>query len=137
MSDKGPTKIVQNTPREKKKKLPFRQRSLEERKLKFEQLKTSFPEKLPVVAVKAKNCTLTVNDEFKFVVDKTILGNGFMTKIKGYQKLDDNQILFITVLGKNKKITLNLDANIGKVYDKHKQEDGFLYFEYSNLDSLG
>ena len=122
---------------EKENKKPaekFRSRPLEERKEKLEKLLSKNPNKVPIVFEKHKKSKLGGNDDAKFISTKNIKLGDLVKQLRDMWKLSDDTSLFFSC--QNKAI-LKPDALIGDLYDRCKEEDGYLYIQFREVETFG
>lgn len=106
-----------------KERVPF-----EKRKTEFERIKKKYPDRIPVIVEKSKIVDSTPNiDKQKFLVPKDLTVGQFVYVIRKRIKLDPEKALFIFV---NNTLPPN-SALVSQIYDKHKEDDGFLTIVYS------
>ena len=100
----------------------------------FEDLMQKNPNKIPVICEKAENCKIEGIKKTKYLLKKDLTIAQFSTLLKRKLQLDSSNALFLLARGKN---TLSSNDTIAQVYDKYKDEDGFLYIYYSNQEVWG
>ena len=104
----------------------FRERTVEERKKKYDKLTSKNPGKIPVVFEKHKNSKIMINNSEnpKFISSRNTSLKKVTKNLRNYWKLDKDCSLFFSC--DNQKI-LRSDILIGNLYDQYKEKDGFLY----------
>mmetsp|Transcript_23858 Transcript_23858/g.27046 ORF Transcript_23858/g.27046 Transcript_23858/m.27046 type:complete len:122 (+) Transcript_23858:127-492(+) len=112
-----------------KKEYPFDKRTTE-----AQRIKSKYPDRIPVICEKAPRSTLPDIDKKKYLVPNDLSVSQFMYIIRKRIKLPKEKSLMIFVNGNEliKGETLMNDA-----YQKYRDEDGFLYVVYADLNVLG
>lgn len=124
--------------------VPFKQaHSLQERLQQFKKVTDTHPNKIPVIVERAvfsagkRNTTaatsLPLIDKNKYLVPGDLTVSQFMHLIRKRIKLANDQALFIYVNGTLPAAT----AMFSSIYADHKDEDGFLYVQYTGESSFG
>jgi len=103
--------------------------SLENRKKQSRELLTKHPQKIPVVLEKDPKSNINEISKKKFLCPITQTISHFNAIIRGTAELDPTEALFLLVNGNNSIIG---DVTMGEIYEKNKDEDGFLYIVYSS-----
>jgi GABA(A) receptor-associated protein len=70
----------------------------------------------------------------KVVLDRRILGSNFFTMIRDQMKVEPEIAINFFINGRYK---LTGDQQMGAMYDRYKDEDGFLYIAYTEQASMG
>ena len=96
--------------------------SYEERLYQSTSIMKKYPDRIPVIIQKDKK--LKTPD-----IDK----NQLLFTIRNRIKLDKNQAIFLF----NENIVLKSSDSISYIYDQYKDEDGFLYINYSLENTFG
>ena len=113
----------------------FRNRPLEERKEKLEKLLTKNPNKIPIIFEKHKDSKLRIeNQDAKFISTKNIKLSEFTRQLRDMWKLKEDASVFFSC---GNKAILNQDSLIGDLYDQYKDEDGYLYIQYREVETFG
>ena len=103
--------------------------TLEKRKGQYEKIKSEYPEKVPIIIERAKNCTINKIIKTKYILTNTLTMAEFIKIIRGKLEIEPERALFFLVNGKN---TVSTNDSLGQIYDVYKdKEDGFLYMTYS------
>lgn len=103
----------------------FRNRPLEERKQKYEFLMQKNPHKVPIIFEKHPKSNFGLADQnVKFFTDWNVEFSKLLENVRQIWELNEKETLFFST-GNNQVI--NPSKAIGDVYDKFKDEDGFLY----------
>ncbi|XP_066290782.1 gamma-aminobutyric acid receptor-associated protein-like 2 [Branchiostoma lanceolatum] len=107
--------------------------SLEHRQAESEKIRRKYPDRIPVVVEKVPNSQIQDIDKKKFLVPTDITVAQFMWIIRKRIKLPSERAIFLFV----GKILPQSSANMGQIYNEHKDEDGFLYIAYSGENTFG
>jgi GABA(A) receptor-associated protein len=102
---------------------------LEKRRKQSEELLRKYPEKIPVILEKDPNCKISEIKKKKFLCPIRQSISHFNAIIRGIAELDPTEALFLLINGNNSIIG---DVTMGEIYEKNKDEDGFLYIVYSS-----
>ena len=94
---------------------------------------SKYPDRIPIIVERSKKCSFNDIDKSKYLVPKDMTMGQFTYIIRKRIKLDPSQTIFISVNG-----TLSSSTEIvSNVYDDKKDEDGFLYVNYTNENTFG
>jgi len=109
--------------------------SLESRKASSASIRTKHPDRIPVIVEKrARDQSLPEIDKKKFLVPADLTIGQFVYVIRKRIKLAPEQAIFLFVSGGTLPPSV---AALQSVYDKYKDEDGFLYMTYSGENTFG
>ena len=125
-------------------KYSYKQISLENRKLEFEQLSKIYKGKLPVIVEKNPNYPNIKNiKNKKLLYDKDNTISDIINMIKKNLELEqimNNKKLNFIVMETINYLSLSENDNVLEVYNKYKEEEGFLYlqyiYEYNQINDL-
>ena len=117
------------------------QLSLEERKRKAEELLLTYPERIPIIIEKDKTLLEKEQSEeykngkkipnttkTKFLVNRTDTVDNIILVVKNQLQISSEQAIFLLV---NSKYALSGNSLMSTVYEKYKDEDGFLYLTFA------
>tara|TARA_B100001063_G_scaffold229121_1_gene241073 strand:- start:3442 stop:3843 length:402 start_codon:yes stop_codon:yes gene_type:complete len=107
-------------------------RSYEDRKEESDRIREKYPTRIPVI-VEPYDHNVPMIDRKKFLVPDDLSFANFLYVIRKRIKLDPTKSLYLFVNGK----IMNTSIYLTSVYDKHKDEDGFLYVVYSAETTFG
>ena len=107
--------------------------SFEIRQEESQRIMNKYSHRTPVIVEKAKNCELDDIDKKKFLVPNDLTMSQFIYIIRKRIKIKPEQAIFLTV----NNCLPESNAQIIQVYNKHKDEDGFLYVVYSSENTFG
>lgn len=94
-----------------------------------------YPERIPVICEKSKNNNDNIPklDKSKYLVPIDLTIGQFMFVIRKRIKLSSEQAIFVFING----TIPSTNAEIYKIYESFKDEDGFLYVTYSGENTFG
>jgi len=99
----------------------------------FERIKNKYPNRIPIIVKKKKDSELPDIDKSKFLVQKDMIINQFIYIIRKKINLKPNEAIFVTI---NNQMCIS-NQSLSEIYDKHKNDDGFLYITYSSENTFG
>lgn len=109
-----------------KKEIP----DLKERQSEFERIINNHPNKIPVIVQPAKNSKNTLKiTQNKFLVPKMFTFHEFLFQVRKRLGLQSHESLYVVVAGYHFP---SLDRTMSSVYLDYKDEDGFLYVNFSS-----
>lgn len=111
--------------------------NLEKRKQMFRRCAQKYPTRIAIICEKASqagNDVPSMNSS-KFLVEKDSTVAQFMANLRTRMTLKPAQALFLFI-GSNNVIP-PCTARIEDLYEKNRDEDGFLYFVYSGENTFG
>lgn len=111
----------------------FSSKTYEEKKQESERIREKYPDRLPIIVKKDKNCILQDIDKEKYLVPKDMSLSQFMFVIRKRIHLDPATALFILINGN----LINGTKIMDNIFNEHKQEDGFLYVTYTSENTFG
>ena len=92
-----------------------------------------YPDRIPIIVCKDKNCSLLDIDKQKYLVPQDMNLGQFMYVIRKRIRLQPNEAFFVLV--KNSLMPSN--KSLQEVYESNKDTDGFLYIVYSSENTFG
>lgn len=107
--------------------------SYEERLYQSTSIMKKYPDRIPVIIQKDKKLKTPDIDKNKYLVPNELKINQLLFTIRNRIKLDKNQAIFLF----NENIVLKSSDSISYIYDQYKDEDGFLYINYSLENTFG
>ena len=87
---------------------------------------------IPVICEKDEKSKMKALIKTKYLIKKEITVDQFIGTLRRKLQLDSNDALFLLANCQNNKYAIVGTESIGNIYDKYKDEDGFLYIIYSN-----
>eukprot|EP00906_Rhabdomonas_costata_P008526 RCo012139 len=110
-----------------------KENSFEKRKAEAERMRAKYPERVPVICEKAPRSTVPDIDKKKYLVPSDLTVGQFAFVIRKRIHLPEHQALFVLV---NNSMPPQPDLMAG-VYERSKDDDGFLYVRYSGENTFG
>jgi len=107
--------------------------TFEERTVESQKIMAKYPERYPVIVEKTSSCKLRTINKNKFLVCKDMTMSQFVFLIRKRIQLDQSQSLFVLV---NNQVASG-NTPMGKIYNDHKDEDGFVYMVYTSENTFG
>ena len=108
--------------------------NLEKRIEKFNKVKTSTNDKIQIICEKDPKSDIIEMEKTKFLVNPEMNVSQFETLIRKKLKLNKESALFVVV---NDKHNIIVNLLFSEIYEKFKDEDGFLYIAYANEQIWG
>lgn len=104
-----------------------------ERKNRSEYILNKYQNKVPIIVERGDN---TVNDldNSNLILDKNITIGKLLYIIRNKIHVDQYDSIYLFI---EKGYIPNTNDNIGKIYDKHVDADGFLYITYCREQTFG
>jgi hypothetical protein len=106
--------------------------TFEERCAKYKILKTKYPTMIPII-VEHFNSDIKELPKNKFLISNKEVFSSLAIVIRKYINVSQSKAMFFYV---NNKI-INFNDTINDLYNKYKNEDGFLYVEYAYENTFG
>ena len=115
--------------------MSFKQKhAFEKRKDEAHRILQKYPERIPVICEKdPRSRDIPDIDRKKYLVPADLSIANFMYVIRKRIKLSSEQALFIFI----NETMPPISENMSLVYNKHEDEDGFLYITYSGENTFG
>lgn len=115
-------------------KLPFKKdHSLEYRKVESQKIRTKYPERVPVIVEKVANSDIKQIDKRKYLVPNEITVAQFMWIVRKRIDMPAEKAIFLFV----NKVIPSAAKSMGELYEEQKDDDGFLYIQYSGENTFG
>jgi len=106
-----------------------KENSLEFRKKECKKLFDRNPNIIPIICEKDKKCHLTQEpNKSKFLIPLYMSINQFRNILRNKLLLSNSQSLFLLINGKK---AVSDNCLVSELYNKYKDEDGFLYLTYT------
>uniref|UniRef100_A0A4W6EL04 Gamma-aminobutyric acid receptor-associated protein-like 2 n=1 Tax=Lates calcarifer TaxID=8187 RepID=A0A4W6EL04_LATCA len=106
----------------------FKHRCVESAKI-----RNKYPDRVPVIVEKVSGSQIVDIDKRKYLVPSDITVAQFMWIIRKRIQLPSEKAIFLFV----DKTVPQSSLTMGQLYDKEKDEDGFLYVAYSGENTFG
>lgn len=107
--------------------------TLEYRTAEANKIKTKYPDRVPVIVEKVPNSQVSQIDKRKYLVPNDITVAQFMWIIRKRINMPPEKALFLFC----NKVVPTSSVTMGEIYVEHKDEDGFLYIQYSGENTFG
>ena len=108
-------------------------KSFEDRLKESIKILEKYPDRIPIIVEKNKNCKINNIDKNKFLVPSNMVLTQFIYTIRKRIKLDSSEALFFFI---NDNVVTN-SSTILELYNIHKDKDGFLYIIYNSENTFG
>jgi GABA(A) receptor-associated protein len=106
---------------------------LEYRKSESAKVRERHPDRLPVICEKNETSNIADLDKNKFLVPSDLTVGQFVLVVRKRVMLEPEKAIFIFI---DNQVPPSA-AKMNDLYQKHKDEDGFLYVKYSAEPALG
>ena len=114
-------------------KYNYNNQIIEKRKSEAERIRQKYPDRVPVICEKADRSEIPDIDKKKYLVPADLTVGQFHYVIRKRIKLAPEKALFLFC---SNSIPPNA-ALMSTVYEEQKDEDGFLYIQYSGESTFG
>ena len=94
---------------------------------------TKYPDRIPIICEKSKKSDLVEIDKHKYLVPCDLTCSQFIYVIRKRLQLPSEKAIFIMINGTIPQST----CNIIELYEKYKDDDGFLYINYTSENVFG
>lgn len=111
-----------------KTRVPFDQRQSE-----CKRIICKYPDRVPIIVSRCKNCKLNDIDKEKYLVPIDMNLGQFIYVIRKRIQLESSEALFIMV---NNSLQPS-NKLLQEIYENLKDDDGFLYIQYSSENTFG
>eukprot|EP01129_Flabellula_baltica_P003398 TRINITY_DN1316_c0_g1_i1.p1 TRINITY_DN1316_c0_g1~~TRINITY_DN1316_c0_g1_i1.p1 ORF type:complete len:118 (+),score=29.07 TRINITY_DN1316_c0_g1_i1:635-988(+) len=93
-----------------------------------------YPDRIPVIVERASNSDAPLIDKKKFLVPRELTVGKFVFEIRKHMPtLPEEKAIFLFV----EEVLPPSTAMMNQIYEKHKDQDGFLYINYSGENTFG
>jgi GABA(A) receptor-associated protein len=114
---------------------PFREeKTIEQRTKEAKRVRTKYPDLVPVICERVANSDLPHTMRRKYLVPQSLTMGQFMYVLRRRINLDANRAMFLFLEGNTLAPTSEL---VSQLYETHKDEDGFMYMQYSGENTFG
>uniref|UniRef100_F1NNM2 Gamma-aminobutyric acid receptor-associated protein-like 2 n=1 Tax=Gallus gallus TaxID=9031 RepID=F1NNM2_CHICK len=108
-------------------------RHVEHRCVESAKIRAKYPDRVPVIVEKVSGSQIVDIDKRKYLVPSDITVAQFMWIIRKRIQLPSEKAIFLFV----DKTVPQSSLTMGQLYEKEKDEDGFLYVAYSGENTFG
>ena len=108
--------------------------SFEERKTEAQRIRCKYPNRIPVIVNRGKDCKLDDIDKKKYLVPTDITLGQFIFIIRKKIKLSAEEGLYLFI---NNDVLGTPSTVMSEVYNNYKDEDDFLYITYHSENTFG
>ena len=108
--------------------------TLEERKKEYQKVIEEHPGKIGIICEKAPKSNIEEIKKTKYLISQEITLGQFSQIIRKKIKMEKEGAIFLLANG---KISLTGDESMLDIYNKYKDEDGFLYIAYASEEVWG
>lgn len=109
------------------------QHTFEKRSKESTRITSRYPDRIPVICESAKPHEEQLLDKQKYLVPSELTFGQFAYVLRKRMRLIENEAIFVFVGGALCQPAILMQ----QVYDQHKDDDGFLYMQYSKEDTFG
>lgn len=93
-----------------------------------------YPDRIPVICEKAEGSDVENIDKKKYLVPSDLTVGQFVYVIRKRMKLNPEKAIFVFVNG---NVLPSTGSPMSRLYEEHKEDDGFLYVTYSGENTFG
>ena len=98
-----------------------------------QRIRTKYADRIPVICEKDERSDIPDIDKKKYLVPQDLTVGQFVYVIRKRIKLPSEKAIFIFI----NNVLPPTAALMSKIYAEHKDEDGFLYVQYSGENTFG
>ena len=107
--------------------------TIEERTNESSRIVAKYPHRIPIIVEKAAGCRLNDIQKNKYLAPRDMAMCQFVFTVRKKIDLQASEAIFLMVDSQLVQSSILL----AEVYDKHKDEDGFLYIVYTSENTFG
>jgi GABA(A) receptor-associated protein len=107
--------------------------SFEKRKNESSHIMTKYKSRIPIIVEKNKDSQISDIDKNKYLVPSDLKINQFMFIIRKRLSLKSHETIFLLI---NNELCTS-GTPFYEIYEKHADEDGFLYIVYTSENTFG
>lgn len=113
--------------------LEFKQKAFEGRQKCSNKLISKFPDRIPVIVDKVIDSPIAGLTKHKYLVPIDITVAFFICEIRKHVKIRPEESIYLMC----ENTLLNSSCTVASVYNKYKDDDGFLYITYASENVFG
>eukprot|EP01124_Arcella_intermedia_P019930 TRINITY_DN27304_c0_g1_i1.p1 TRINITY_DN27304_c0_g1~~TRINITY_DN27304_c0_g1_i1.p1 ORF type:complete len:129 (-),score=35.04 TRINITY_DN27304_c0_g1_i1:52-438(-) len=105
-----------------------------------EKIRSKYPDRIPVIVEKSPRSDAPPIEKKKFLVPQDITVGKFMFEIRKHMpmlKPEDSIFLFVQDKKEKQDVLPTSSESMSVIYEKHRDDDGFLYITYSGENTFG
>jgi len=110
-----------------------REHSAEQRAFESSRIRAKYPDRIPVIVEKSPKSDVPELDKKKYLVPSDLTVGQFVYVIRKRVKLSAEKAIFVFV---NNALPPTASL-MSTIYEENKDEDGFLYIQYSGENTFG
>eukprot|EP01088_Endostelium_zonatum_P022016 TRINITY_DN907_c0_g1_i1.p1 TRINITY_DN907_c0_g1~~TRINITY_DN907_c0_g1_i1.p1 ORF type:complete len:130 (+),score=24.95 TRINITY_DN907_c0_g1_i1:3375-3764(+) len=114
--------------------LPFSQHPFDKRKSLANKMKSSYPDRVPIIVERYHKSTLPQITKTKFLAPGDLTITQFRMEIRQHITLSPSQAVYF--FSGNTSLPLG-SSTMKEVYERYKSEDDFLYISYAEAETFG
>jgi len=107
--------------------------SLEKRKAEASRIRSKYPDRIPVICEKSPKSDIPDIDKKKYLVPQDLTVGQFVYVVRKRIRLAPEKAIFIFI----NNVLPPTAALMSSIYEEQKDEDGFLYVQYSGENTFG
>jgi GABA(A) receptor-associated protein len=107
--------------------------SFERRREEAANIRTKYPDRVPVIVERRPGSDMPLLDNNKFLVPNEVTVGQLMWLIRRRMKLSADRAFFMYISA----VIPSSSAMVSEMYDEYKDADGFLYISYSGENTYG
>ncbi len=110
-----------------------RDHSFAARKEEATRVRNKYPDRIPVICQKAKQCDMPDIDKHKFLVPEDLTVGQFMYVVRRRMEVSEEKAIYLFVNNTIPPTSVLMQG----IYQENKDEDGFLYVVFSSENTFG
>jgi len=108
--------------------------SFEKRKEDSDKILRNYPDRIPIICERARGSDIPAIDKKKYLVPADLTVGQFVYVIRKRLTMKKEQAIFVFV---KDRILPPIAQPLSKLYQEHKDKDGFVYITYSGENTFG
>jgi GABA(A) receptor-associated protein len=110
-----------------------KEHTFEKRNELFATMKKRYPNRIPIIVEVIQNSTMKLSRK-KFLTPDDISVGAFLTEIRKHSSLRPDEAMFLFC---ENNVLVPAGNTMGQIYEKYKDEDGFLYIAVALENTFG